>query len=300
MNHKNKTKKLRVCKKRKTKIIGGELIDYDNGDKYEGDVIEVNGIKIKQGSGKIIYGETSILHEPGDVYEGLFVNDKASGKGKYTFVNGDVYEGDFLHDMAHGKGKFVFADGGATYEGDFFGNNKNGKGKYTYSNGNTYEGDFLNDRPHGRGILTLRDGNKYNKYDFGYKEGKQHGKSMLLNEDRVKDDIKCWENGHIIWAGDIQNEKDKECDGEVDPINYEKIPEGMGFRIYTDTTNNCYNRDTIKQLRPNRYGQVLSPFTRLQFIPIDIRRKKASEICYGGTMKTRNKKGKRKTNRRLK
>jgi len=300
MNHKNKTKKLRVrkkFKKRTIKMIGGEIIDYPNGDKYEGDVVEVDGVKIKQGSGKIIYTKSSTLHEAGAVYEGLFANDKANGKGKYTFANGDVYEGDFVNDMEHGKGKFVFADDGSTYEGDFVRNSKHGKGKYTFPNGNTYEGDYLNDLTNGRGILTLTNGNKY---EMGYKNGKKHGKSILLNEDRVKDNIKCWENGQIIFNGDIQNEEDKKCDGEEDPIYYERIPVGMGFRIYTDETNNCYNRDTIKQLKPNGDGQIVSPFTRKQFIPKDMQRKKISELCYGGTTKKRNKKGKRKTSRRFK
>lgn len=31
----------------------------------------------------------------GDIYEGEFVADKISGKGKYTWATGDVYEGEF-------------------------------------------------------------------------------------------------------------------------------------------------------------------------------------------------------------
>lgn len=298
---KNKTNKLRIRKKfnKKTilKMIGGEIIEYDDGNKYEGDVVEVNGVKIKQGNGKITYSKANYIHDEGDTYEGEFFNDKANGKGKYTYANQDTYEGDFLNDMAHGKGIFIFADDGTTYEGDFVRNYKQGKGTYTYPNRDKYEGDFFNDTPNGRGIYTTANGNVY---EIGYKNGKKHGKRKLINETRDKDDITCWENGTRIFVGEIQDENDKECEDNediIDPISMEKIPKGKGFRIYTDTINNCYNMDNIKALRRDSDGYVTSPLTRKVFNDNDMRRKKLLELCYGGGKSKRlHKRG--KTNRR--
>lgn len=281
---KNKTKKYRGRNKKRTlKIKGGERIEYDNdGNKYEGGIVEADGKKIKQGTGKITYTTSSHLHEAGDIYEGEFVNDKANGKGKYIHANGDMYEGDFLNDMEHGKGIFIFADDGARYEGDFVRNYKHGKGIYTFPNGDKYEGDYIDDTPNGRGIYTQVNGDTY---ETGYKNGRKHGKRILLNENRVRDDITCWENGAKIFVGNIQDEKDKECEDKediIDPITLEKIPNGKGFRIYTDSINNCYDMDSIKALRKDSNGYAASPLTRKQFSDGDMRRKKVIELCYGG------------------
>ena len=41
----------------------------------------------------------------GSVYEGVLVDGKRHGEGKYTFANGAVYDGAWRDDKQHGQGK---------------------------------------------------------------------------------------------------------------------------------------------------------------------------------------------------
>lgn len=40
-----------------------------------------------------------MIFATGDIYEGEFVNDQISGKGKYTWAKGDIYEGEFKENL---------------------------------------------------------------------------------------------------------------------------------------------------------------------------------------------------------
>ncbi len=44
----------------------------------------------------------------GAKYEGNFMNNSKTGKGKLQYMNGTMYEGEFLEDKRHGKGKIIF------------------------------------------------------------------------------------------------------------------------------------------------------------------------------------------------
>jgi hypothetical protein len=41
----------------------------------------------------------------GDFYEGYWLNNMRSGKGRNITINGDVYTGDWLSDMPNGFGE---------------------------------------------------------------------------------------------------------------------------------------------------------------------------------------------------
>ena len=52
----------------------------------------------------------------GDVYEGLWLNDKAHGHGTYRHANGATYIGEWFEDKQHGHGIESWPDG-ARYDG---------------------------------------------------------------------------------------------------------------------------------------------------------------------------------------
>ena len=54
----------------------------------------------------------------GAKYEGLWLENKASGNGRFEHINGDVYDGDWLDDKANGYGIYKHANG-ALYEGNW-------------------------------------------------------------------------------------------------------------------------------------------------------------------------------------
>ena len=71
----------------------------DNGARYTGEWLESNP-QVRQGKGSQIWPD-------GSMYEGYFVNDRASGKGRLIHADGDVYEGMWKEDKAHGYGIYT-------------------------------------------------------------------------------------------------------------------------------------------------------------------------------------------------
>ena len=165
---------------------------------------EKNGIGeeiFKDGSQKFgtwyqnkFYGWNRLIDSNGNLYIGLFINDKLNGKGiKYTFPD-HIYKGDFLNDLREGNGidKYkgiiyegtfkndkkigkakIFFPSGDYYEGDFENNKFNGNGHYIWKkNGNEYIGEYLNGLFHGKGIYKWNN-NEYYKGNYvnGIKEG---------------------------------------------------------------------------------------------------------------------------------
>ena len=132
---------------------GNIEIRYPNGDLYVGGV---HG-SLYHGKGKIIWKKT------GNSYEGDWVYDHQTGKGRFTWADGDYYEGDFVDGKRTGKGKYVWPNG-CYYEGDFVDGDFNGYGIRVYSDGYRYEGQFKDDKRHGKGVLTSPDGTAVEYY----------------------------------------------------------------------------------------------------------------------------------------
>ena len=80
----------------------------------------------------------------------------AEAKSNYKKEFG-VYEGDFLNNMRSGKGRMEWASGGC-YEGDFLDNSRSGKGRMTWPSGEYYEGDFIDGKMEGTGTYYAADG----------------------------------------------------------------------------------------------------------------------------------------------
>ena len=59
-----------------------------------------------------------IKYDNGDAYKGELVNGKRNGFGVCIFKNKDRYEGLWKDDLMHSIGKYIYKDG-ATYSGDF-------------------------------------------------------------------------------------------------------------------------------------------------------------------------------------
>lgn len=132
---------------------GNIEIRYPNGDLYVGGV---HG-SLYHGKGKIIWKKT------GNSYEGDWVYDHQTGKGRFAWADGDYYEGDFVDGKRTGKGKYVWPNG-CYYEGDFVDGDFNGYGIRVYSDGYRYEGQFKDDKRHGKGVLTSPDGTAVEYY----------------------------------------------------------------------------------------------------------------------------------------
>ena len=64
------------------------------------------------------------------MYEGVFINDKREGNGKYIYENGEYYIGECKNNLKHGKGTEYYKNGNIKYEGDFINDKFEGNGKY--------------------------------------------------------------------------------------------------------------------------------------------------------------------------
>ena len=148
---------------------GNIEIRYPNGDLYVGGV---HG-SLYHGKGKKIWKKT------GNSYEGDWVYNHQTGKGRFTWADGDYYEGDFVDGKRAGKGKYVWPDG-CYYEGDFVDGKRTGKGKYVWPNGCYYEGDFVDGDFNGYGVRVYTDGYRY---EGQFKDDKRHGKGVLTSPD---------------------------------------------------------------------------------------------------------------------
>ena len=77
-------------------------LEYSDGSLYNGDLI----------NGEIRYGTGSFSWGTGESYEGTWVDDAPSGKGKMIWPGLGVYEGEFENGKRQGHGVFTW-----TYEG---------------------------------------------------------------------------------------------------------------------------------------------------------------------------------------
>lgn len=133
----------------------------------------------------------------GDVYTGVFVNDKRQGSnGRLTFSDGSEYVGDFNNDKASGGVHSSFTDTlGNVYtairinkdSGYFHNGRLYGMGRIQYVNGDTYEGEMKDGKCNGEGVLKSR--NLWNgvtqsyeegEYKGRFKAGKRHGKGEMV------------------------------------------------------------------------------------------------------------------------
>lgn len=82
-----------------------------------------------------------IEYSNGDQYEGHFYNDLKEGIGIYRYANGDRFEGNYRNDLRHGEGLYFYQNGDR-FEGNYQNGKRNGTGKYTFSDGSFFVGEW--------------------------------------------------------------------------------------------------------------------------------------------------------------
>lgn len=124
--------------------------------------------------GDSITSVTNFLYENGITYTGQVKGAKRHGKGCLKWPDGAMYDGDWVDDKASGYGVFQHgeANKGVVYEGEWKDNAAEGKGKLTQKDHVLYEGTWHQDIQEGEGKETWPDGSMFvGNYKNGYKEG---------------------------------------------------------------------------------------------------------------------------------
>jgi len=210
---------------------GKGIYEYNNGDKYEGTMVEgkrqtdANGnnrkAKYSWANGAKFYGQyvAHRCHGEGKLWfpDGTFVSTTwkkdVSALENFEFKNGDVYSGDISTWKMHGKGTLKL-ENGDSYEGSFGNNMFNGHGEYQCRSGDFYAGLFKDGSPGalgsrgesgaGEGYMTFANGDVYyGEFDSGVPHGK--GQLRFADGDVVDTDFEHgkWESTHVYGNGDL-------------------------------------------------------------------------------------------------
>ena len=194
--------KIKIPKEKKIKINSEQLIklpliEFHNGEKYEGEwnfnnyCREGYGISIFPNN-KVYkglwnnnkYGNFgSFFDDNGNYYIGDLLNGKAKGKGEMMMKNKFKYNGEFDDDLPNGEGILENYEDNSIYEGEINYGVKEGKGKIKFSDGTIYEGNFKNDEFYGYGKIIYDDGNIY---EGDFKNNKKDGKGVFIWKDGKK------------------------------------------------------------------------------------------------------------------
>ena len=139
------------------------VIEYPNGDIYEGDVIQNSNtfgrneeegkfdntrIGLREGYGRFIARDNS--NHRNYEYVGDWADNMRHGQGRCYFYNGDLYQGQWEKGKRCGQGT-CFMQNGERYVGMFEDDKKHGQGTLWSSTGTKYVGQFQNDQKHGEG-----------------------------------------------------------------------------------------------------------------------------------------------------
>lgn len=103
---------------------------YPDGGRFKG--VFQNGSKK---AGVYVYAN-------GDIYKGVFRQNKRAGIANYSYTNGDQFEGEYLNDQKY-HGQIVYKNGD-TYLGFLENNKPDGFGSIRFANGKTWEGKWAN------------------------------------------------------------------------------------------------------------------------------------------------------------
>jgi serine/threonine protein kinase len=127
-------------------ISGAGRIAYDNGDRFEGNLVKGS----KEGKGSIVWAN-------GQRYTGEWAGNAPNGRGTLQFTNGNRYQGEVRNGQPHGQGTIQFASGDV-YSGGWFYGKHQGNGKYTWANGTVWEGEYKDGKRTENGKTVFKDG----------------------------------------------------------------------------------------------------------------------------------------------
>lgn len=89
------------------------IIQYESGQKYEGELLNAENKLEKHGKGKFFGCKGTLF------YDGEWVHDMREGAGTMYFSNGYRYEGEWLRNAKHGKGILYDINNNEAYNGTF-------------------------------------------------------------------------------------------------------------------------------------------------------------------------------------
>lgn len=161
---------------RKAAELLGKEVDW-NQETKTANIIDVSKDVVKDEPKDIIKKET-VNYNNGDRYDGETKNGQRHGKGTYYYKNGEKYIGDWFTDFETGIGICYLANGNKKYEIDFVYGAKSGKITYYYEDGGRYEGTINNGILSFYGTTYFSDGSSY---EGEYKDGKEHGNGKYTN-----------------------------------------------------------------------------------------------------------------------
>ena len=141
----------------------------------------------------ILKGKGSLYHKNGVKYEGIFIDGKLNGIGRYISDKGVCYEGIFKNGKMQKRGKQIEInkDGDIIiYEGTIINYKKEGKGILECKLFK-YDGEFIDDKRNGKGLLIYKDNGT--KYKGEFKDDKISGKGKFIFKNKQ------------TYEGDVQN-----------------------------------------------------------------------------------------------
>lgn len=110
-----------------------ESVEHDHRDKIK---------LVRHGIGSQFFDLNEENGKFSSKYEGEFIKDKRTGKGKLTFSDGDFYEGAFMNNDFEGEGTYIWK-GKDKYTGQWKDNRMEGKGIFYHREGMEFKGLFV-------------------------------------------------------------------------------------------------------------------------------------------------------------
>ena len=92
-----------------------------------------------------------MIYRSGRIYEGEWLNEHRNGRGFEQFTDGSKYIGMYKDNKADGKGVFTWRNG-EIYDGEFLTGKKQGFGIWKGIFGDSYIGEWSNDKVEGYGV----------------------------------------------------------------------------------------------------------------------------------------------------
>ncbi|CDW76406.1 UNKNOWN [Stylonychia lemnae] len=103
-----------------------------------------------------------MLDISGDLYEGVWKDNKLNEYGRYIFGSGKYFIGEYKDGQQSGYGKY-YQDDGCSYEGQLTNDSYEGLGLFKWYDGDQYYGQWVNNERQGLGVYTYNNGD----IDFG-------------------------------------------------------------------------------------------------------------------------------------
>lgn len=116
--------------------------EYQNGTIYEGQWIEVDGVKAKHGEGYLVHAGNNINDVAREEYKGSWKNDMMDGFGVYKYISGATYTGEWVENKHQGKGTYEFPDG-TVYSGEWRNHRMDGEGSFIDKQNRKWQGEFV-------------------------------------------------------------------------------------------------------------------------------------------------------------